>query len=239
MTYRPVFSLTFNRAVLSLSAALVCSFLVLDAQAADLTAAFDQKHKQCLERIAQDPDLAFEEAMIWRSDGGGRRARHCEAMALFGLDHIEEAAFRLDTLAQSPMGGNAALRVGYFVEAADFWLLAGNAEKAYESASAGLKLRRDDVDLRIARARAFAVLDRYADAEIDLTNALLFQPAHADAYRYRADARWKLGNLDGAKADVEASLRADTTRVETALLRGKINEAIRERDSEAARNSPN
>ena len=52
------------------------------------TKALDQRHKDCLEQIGQDADLAFEEAMIWRDQGGGRRSRHCEAMALFALGHL-------------------------------------------------------------------------------------------------------------------------------------------------------
>ncbi len=195
--------------------------------AKDLTAEFDQKHKLCLERIAVDADLAFEEAMIWRDDGGGRRAKHCEAMALFALGQKEEAAYRLDSLAQSSDAGTPAMRADYYLEAANFWLFSENSKKAYDSTTAGLELQKDSVELRIARARAYALLGRYADAEIDLTNALRYQPTHAAALRYRADARRKQGNLQFAKSDIEAALRSDPTSVETAIVRGEINEAMR------------
>ena len=71
------------------------------------------------------------------------------------------------------------------------------------------------------------MLERYDFAETDLTSVLSFEPDHADALRYRADAKMKQGRLSEAKLDIERALRADPSKVETALLRGHINEAIR------------
>ena len=67
----------------------------------------------------------------------------------------------------------------------------------------------------------------YEYAEIDLTSVLGFDPKHAGALRYRADARLQQGRLSEAKADIENSLTSDPNAIETALLRGQINEAIR------------
>lgn len=197
------------------------------AMATDLTAEFDAKHKTCLEQIGVDADLAYEDAMIWRSEGGGRRARHCEAMALFAVGQKEEAAYRLDNLAKAPDGGNDEMRIGYYAEAANFWLLSEMPDRAYASATAGLELDETYADLRIARARAYALLGRYEDAETDLSNALVFKPAHSEALRYRADARRKQGKLESARTDIEQALMADPTSVETALVRGEIIEALR------------
>ena len=208
---------------------LLLSLLLIasSAYAADLTAEFDAKHKACLERIAEDNELAYEEAMIWQDEGGGRRAKHCVAMALYALGHEDEAAHRLDSLAMASDGGTKKMRADFYAEAANFWLVAGEADRAYKSASDGLKLRKDHIDLRIARARAYAMLERYDYAEIDLNSVLTFSPQNADALRYRADAKMKQGRLSEAKTDIERALRADPTKVETALLRGQINEAIR------------
>ena len=211
--------------LLSLPAFAIC--FAGSSFAADLTEEFDAKHKECLERIAQDNQLAFEEAMIWQDEGGGRRAKHCVAMALYALGHEDEAANRLDSLAMASDGGTKLMRADFYAEAANFWLIDGQADRAYKSASDGLKLRKDHVDLRIARARAYAMLERYDFAETDLTSVLSFEPDHADALRYRADAKMKQGRLSEAKLDIERALRADPSKVETALLRGHINEAIR------------
>jgi tetratricopeptide (TPR) repeat protein len=195
--------------------------------ATDLTPEFESRHKACLESIAVDAQVAFEEAMQWRDTGGGRRAKHCVAMALFALGHEDEAAFRLDALAAGPDGGPKATRVKHYAEAANLWLTVNEADKAYASASAGLKLEYDHLDLRIARARAYALSARYDYAETDLTSVLTLDPNRADALRYRADARFQLDKIEEAQADIEASLDLDPTSVETALLRGKIREAVR------------
>ncbi|MGB6231454.1 MAG: hypothetical protein WBF53_15170 [Litorimonas sp.] len=197
------------------------------AQADDLTRQLDGKHQRCLERIAEDQELALEEAMIWRDQGGGRRARHCEAMALFALGHEDEAAYRLDALAEGPDGGSERMRMNFRSEAANFWLVAGDAGRAYESATAGLDYDETHADLRISRARAYSLSGRDDYADTDLTTVLRQHPGHAEALRYRADIRLKQGRLVAAKADIEASLRADDSSVETALVRGRINEAIR------------
>jgi tetratricopeptide (TPR) repeat protein len=112
------------------------------------------------------------------------------------------------------------------------WLLVDEADKAYASASAGLVLEYDHLDLRIARARAYALSGRYDYAETDLTSVLTLDPKRADALRYRADARFKLDKIAEAQTDIEASLNLDPTSVETALLRGQIREAVRLAKSE-------
>ena len=197
---------------------------------ADMTDAFDAKHKACLEQIGKDADIAFEDAMVWRADGGGRRAKHCEAMALFALGHKEQAAHRLDQLSKAPDGGSKKMRANYAAEAANFWLMANEPQKAYDSAAHGLETLEDHTGSRIARARAYALLGRYDYAEIDLTSVLVFEPDNPDALRYRADARQQQGRLDEAKADIAKAMTLNPDSVETALLRGRINEAIRLRD---------
>ncbi len=199
----------------------------LTAYSEDLTNQFDKKHQDCLERIAEDSELAFEEAMIWVDDGGGRRAKHCVAMALYARGHEAEAANRLDNLAKASDGGTAEMRADFFSEAANFWLIAEKPDRAYKSATDGLALKVGHIDLRIARARAYAMSGYYDYAETDLTSVLVFDPKHAAALRYRADTRFQQGRLNEAKTDIENSLAYDSTSVETALLRGQINEAIR------------
>ncbi len=206
--------------------------MALPAAAADRTEEFDKKHKACLEQIAVDADVAYEDAMIWRGDGGGRRARHCEAMALFALGHKEEAAHRLDKLGGMVGQLSPKMRKNYYLEAANFWLMSEETQEAYESATNGLAIDQEDVGLRIARARVYALLNRYQDSETDLTSALVFEPNNADALRYRADARHKQGKLELAQADIDLAMRLTPTSVETAVLRGRIKDDIRKRNKQ-------
>jgi len=209
-------------------ACLLAGFLLFSTPslATDLTTEFESRHKTCLESIAVDAQEAFETAMQWRDQGGGRRAKHCVAMALFALGHEDEAAFRLDALAAGADGGSKSTRAKHYAEAANFWLTVNEAD-TYASASAGLELEFDHLDLRIARARAYALSGRYDYAETDLTSVLTLDPKRADALRYRADARFNLDKIVEAEVDIEAALELDPTSVETALLRGQIREAVR------------
>jgi predicted Zn-dependent protease len=70
------------------------------------------------------------------------------------------------------------------------------------------------------------------EAETELSRVLMHHENHAEALRYRADVRLRQDRLDAAKTDIEASLTADPQSVETALLRGRINEAIRLSESD-------
>ena len=197
------------------------------ANASETTNAGARRHKACLARIAQDSALAHEEAMIWQSEGGGRRARHCVAMALFALGHEGEAAYRLEKLAQSPDGGSDILRIGYYVQAADMWLQAGAPQKAIDAGLMGLEIDISNIDLRIARARGFGALEQWADAQRELTTALIHAPNEPRVLRYRADTYLRQAKLRLAKADIDKSVQLNVKDIDSLLLRGRINEAIR------------
>ena len=205
------------------TASLVCS--AHSAYAADVD--FDVKHESCLEKISEDADTAYEDAMVWQSEGGGRRARHCVATALSALGHPGEAASRMEKLATAPDGGTPEMRAGFYAEAANLWLDAGEPHKAHDAANAGLEKARSHLDLRIVRARAYGALEHWDYAITELTSALAFHPDNADALRARANVHLQKNDLELAKADIESALTADGTNIETLLLRGKINEAIR------------
>jgi tetratricopeptide (TPR) repeat protein len=195
--------------------------------AKNLTSEFDKKHKLCLEQISKEASMAFERAMIWQDEGGGRRAKHCVAMSLFALGHEVEAAARLDALAIASDGGTNAMRANFYSEAANFWLIGGHPENAYSSASKGLELVNGSVPLFITRARSYFALKRYGDAIMDLDSALINEPENADALRYRANVNLKQGNFNAAKKDINKSLQINPNSIESALVRGQINESLR------------
>ena len=189
---------------------------------------FEARHATCLELIAEDPDTALEAALAWTGQGGGFRARHCGAMALFALDHPGEAGARLDAVVADfgdrPDPKLDALRANYSVEAAQAWLQADEPRRAYDAATRALDIAPNDTQARIVRARVYFALERFADAETDLTSALAFAPDHAEALRFRADARLKQGKLAAALEDAEASLALEPS-VDTMLVRGHIRQA--------------
>lgn len=188
---------------------------------------FDARHEACLLAITKDADTAYEDALIWKGDGGGRRARHCVAMALFALGHKDEAASRLEAMGAEIRTGTPQMRADWLTESADFWLASGDARAAYRTSNEALNLVPTHLDARLSRARSYAKLERWDYAEIDLTSALVQHPGNVKALRYRADARKRLDKLQEASEDIELALRLDPTSVETALVRGEIREAIR------------
>lgn len=199
--------------------------------------AFDLRHEACLDRISDNPEAAYEDALTWQNEGGGFRAQHCIAMALFGLGRTELAAHRLERIARAPHSVTDRQKANYYFEAVGFWIVAESYNKALAAANAGLELRPEHVDLLLARARAFAGLKNYKAAQKDLNQTLSLAPHRADAYRYRADLNLKQNNYDAAMRDIEKSLALDDTQVETVLLRGDIREAMRKAERREIENT--
>jgi len=231
MTLRPSYAICLRPAgLITLAAALFFTPLA-HAQTATADApvptAFDLRHEACLDSISADPEAAYETALTWQNEGGGFRAQHCIAMALFGLGRTELAAHRLERLARSPHSVTDGQKADYYFEAVGFWILAEDYKKARAAADAGLELRAEHIDLLLARARASAGLKDYKAAQKDLNQTLSLAPHRADAYRYRADLHLKQEDYKAAMRDIEKSLVLDDSQVETALLRGDIREAIR------------
>ena len=62
---------------------------------------------------------------------------------------------------------------------------------------------------------------------MDLDSALINDPENADALRYRANVNLKQGNFNAAKKDINKSLQINPNSIESALVRGQINESLR------------
>lgn len=77
------------------------------AQGTDMSAEDAKQYQDCLKLARLKPEDGFESAIAWRDMGGGEPAKHCVAVALIALEKYEEAATRLDALADestSPTG---------------------------------------------------------------------------------------------------------------------------------------
>ncbi|WP_017931411.1 tetratricopeptide repeat protein [Robiginitomaculum antarcticum] len=188
---------------------------------------FNVRHTACVDSISKDPEIAFEDAMVWKAQGGGFRARHCAALALFATGQSKMAAAQLEQMGSEVGIGTAEARAQYYAQAADFWLVGYDPQASHRAASSGLDLSKSNTQLRIIRARAYAQMDRWDYAETDLTSALAFDPQNISALVYRADARRRLGRFEEALSDAERALDLDIESVEAAVVRGDIREEIR------------
>jgi tetratricopeptide (TPR) repeat protein len=178
-------------------------------------------YDRCLDMLPTDPSGADSMALSWVSAGGGEPAAHCHALAQIELGNPQAGAAMLDKLAAGSAAPGAA-RAELFSQAAEAWTMAGEAERAYASATQGLTLSPDDTELHIGRAVAAIATRKYAEAVEDLTAALDVDPKRDDALSLRAGAYRNMGQLDRAQADIDHAYTLDPENPETLLERGII-----------------
>jgi tetratricopeptide (TPR) repeat protein len=177
------------------------------------------QYEQCLAMLPTDPAGARDMAETWQSHDGGEAATHCLALSKIELGDPQGGAEMLEALATSSHAPDAA-RAEVFDQADEAWLVAGDENRAFAAATLALTLLPDDVDLLVNHAVAAGALQRYADAQADLSRALDLDPKRTDALVLRGSAWRHLGRLDLAQADVGRALAADPDDTEALLERG-------------------
>lgn len=186
---------------------------------------------ECLAKIKEDAEGAYEDGLAWINEGGRPFARACTAEALLELGHFEEAAARLEELANEEGTGSLNQRVIYLAKSGNAWLVAGQPEAANVTLSNAIRLSPNDPQLKIDRAIARMALDRWTDAEADLDDALIALIEPAEAYRLRSEVRLNLGNLSGAKDDVAKAIEINIEDVDAHVLNGRIKQAEWEQEN--------
>jgi len=180
-------------------------------------------YRDCVAAAQRRPAEAFEAALGWIDRGGGIPARHCAALALSAQGIHDEAANRLEKIAEDMLRDAPAKRAEILGQAGNAWLLSGHVERAVAVFSTGIKLAPGMVDLYIDRARAFAGIGNLENARADLDDALEISPDWIEALVFRASARRQLGDLPGARKDAERALVLLPSHAEGLLERGMIN----------------
>lgn len=181
-----------------------------------------ERYRACIALAETAPDEALESAQTWQDLGGSDPARHCAAVALMRLGLNEAAGQELETLAGSLEAGYAYLQIPLLIQAAQAWLAAGNAERAYAIQTTVLAREPNNIELLVDRAMTAASVGDYEDTITDLDRALSHAPNRADILTLRASAHRLLDNRDAARADVEAALRLDPYNPEGLLERGNL-----------------
>lgn len=179
------------------------------------------EYRSCLQLARQKPEDGWEEAIAWTSLGGGEPARHCAAVALIGLGKLEEAAKRLESLAQQSRG-TEALRAEMLAQAAQAWLQAGRVELALADLDTALGLVPNQPDLLLDKAVAMAQAAHYKDAVEVLTTLLKIQPNRVEAMVLRGSAYRYLDKLELAKDDIARALILDKDQPDALVERGMI-----------------
>jgi tetratricopeptide (TPR) repeat protein len=179
-------------------------------------------YEHCLSLAESDPGAARDLAEHWQGRGGAHPADHCYAVALVGLKQYKEGATRLETLAQAMVHAPNSLRAEVLDQAAQAWLLSGDAPRAYSAETAALNLLPNDADLLVDRAEAAGSEGWYDKAVADLDRVLSSDPNRVDALIYRASANRQLGKLDLALTDIDRAVMVAPNSVSALLERGDI-----------------
>jgi len=91
-------------------------------------------------------------------------------------------------------------------------------EVGIEYTSRILGIQRDSVQALVNRGTAYRLLDRYEEAEADLTRAIELDPENALAYENRAIARLYMDRPDEALADANRAVQLDQSELYTRLF---------------------
>ena len=185
----------------------------------------------CMTMLGDDPFGARDYAQAWQHHGGGRDAKHCQALAQLRTGQEETAAQMLDDLArlsaQDSKGGSVTphARAAIAAEAAGAWLAIGQPVKAEDSATYGLGLAPGDQALLVVQARALLAQDKVGQAVQSLT-ALVRAQANAapQVFVLLASAERRAGQMDSALQHVQHAIEADPQDPAALLERGIIRE---------------
>jgi tetratricopeptide (TPR) repeat protein len=192
-----------------------------------------EEYEHCLDMLTTDPAGANAFAEAWQATGGGDGAQHCLGLSQIALGDPDAGAAQLERVA-STSHAPALARAIVFDQAAQAWLMAGDAARAYAASTLALTLSPDDPDLLVDRSIAAATEERYSDAITDLDQALLIDPRRADALVYRGAAHRQLEQIDLATSDIDRALLLDPDNADALLERGILRQRQGNRDGARA-----
>jgi tetratricopeptide (TPR) repeat protein len=159
-----------------------------------------EAYRTCIAQTQQNAETGFEAAIAWRDEGGGPPALHCVALALFGLGQMDEAAKRLEELADAMPEASDAERASVLGQAGTVWLQLRQLDRAHEVLSKSIALDGRNPEFWIDRGEALARTGEYWGAIDDFSAALDRAPGHIDAMIFRA-AAYRLLDIDDLASD--------------------------------------
>jgi len=181
-----------------------------------------KQYAACMALARDHPQDAYDSAGTWLAEGGGAPARHCQAVALIGLNRFAEAADLLTAVANDLASTNIRkdLLAGLYGQAAQAWLMAGDGNRAMQAENAAISLTPDDVELYIDRAVVLVSTGKYWEAIDDLNRANELAPDRADILVLRASAYRYVEGQELAQEDINRAIALDPNNAEAYLERG-------------------
>lgn len=181
----------------------------------------------CLTKAQTKADEAYEDGLQWRLRGGGLLAEQCVAIALVEKGEYENGARRLLAIANASDGGDLNIKLSLLAKATNAFLMAELPEDAKGAIDTALALKPNDSDLLFDRARVEAMLEKWPEAEADLTQAMIGKEPLPLALRLRAEARMQQAKYDLAEQDVNQALLLEPHEADNYFMRGRVRVARR------------
>ncbi len=182
----------------------------------------EQRYADCMAQARDKPQQGMKTAALWQQRGGGAPAIHCLAVALMGLKRYDDAAMRLESLADLVPGNRPDLRAQALGQASQAWIAAGKPDRALPVLNRALELRPGEVDLLFDRAALHETAGRLVESTADLTEILKIAPNRDDVLLLRATTQRRQNRLDLARADVDRALLLNADNPDALLERGII-----------------
>lgn len=182
----------------------------------------DTDYRDCIARIEASAEDGRRAALRWITDGGGKPARHCAAIADLAADLPRLAGSRLYRLAEEETPTDPLLAARLFAQAADAFLAAGEDKTALGMIDEAYALAPNALELHIIAARIYAGTGRWGLSKRALDNAEALAPLDAPSYVLRGRANQTLADYDAAAEDVRNALNLNPDNIDALLLRGEL-----------------
>lgn len=199
----------------------------------------EQRYTDCMDLALRAPDKAINRALVWQNEQGGIPARHCEALGLFYLREYEEAAARLERIAEDmrigkdmPVRGSkrmvatAPMLADMYGQAANAWLLASEIVRAETAIDIALSLTvngsSQELELIVDRARIAAADQDFSLALEDLEKVQRQDPGRKDILVLIAAAARGVGDFGKAGRALDEYLQLFPERTDGYLEKGNL-----------------
>ncbi len=181
---------------------------------------------RCMDLATSDPAAGQQEAVRWRTEGGGVLARQCLGVAYANDGKWAAAAGAFEDAAHEAETAKNARAANYWAQAGNAWLAAGDAVKARAAIDAalaantleGLELGEANLD----RARASVAAGDLEGARSDIDRALNSADKDPLAWLLSATLARRMNDLPRAAKDIAEALRRSPDDAAVQLEAGNI-----------------
>jgi tetratricopeptide (TPR) repeat protein len=183
------------------------------------------RYESCLAMARATPQRGIESAQAWRIEGGGVPARHCLAIAQFGLRDYAEALKNFEAAALASAAAQDGQAVSLWAQGADAALIAAKPDLALRFLDEALKgdlSPKAAAALRVTRAETLVDLKRLGDAAADLETATTLDPGVRFGWLLKATLARRTGDLKAAEASILKAAEIDPGSAEVQLEAGNI-----------------